>query len=162
MNAVTTRIIGIGQPYAGDDGAGIAVLRVLRHDRRLPAGISLHETTDPARLVALLDGIRHAIVVDALVSAAPPGTVMCVAPEALAADAGAAYSSHGIDVAAAIALARALAAPAAAPRISIVAIAIAPPAGPGDSLSAPVAAALPRAAARILALLSQTPGRTGS
>jgi len=154
MKAGVTRVIGIGQPAAGDDSAGIAVVRALRDGYRLPSGIELHETTDSGRLIDLLDGIRRAIVVDALVSDERPGTIRCLAPEQLARYARAPFSSHGMSVAEAIGLARMLAADGVGIDIRIVGVTIGPPAGYSCTLSSSVAAALPRAASLILELLA--------
>lgn len=156
MTEAVTRIIGIGQPAAGDDFAGIAVVRALRADGALPEHVELHETTDPASLVDLLAGIRHAILVDALVDGGTPGTVECFTPEAFGRVARAPTSSHGIGVAEAVALARALAPDDSMPAIRIVAIRIAPsPVHVCETLSPAVAAALPEAVKRVRELLVQ-------
>jgi hydrogenase maturation protease len=154
MKAAATRVIGIGQPAAGDDGAGIAVVRALRDGYRLPSGVEIHETTDPGRLIDLLDGIRHAILVDALVSDERPGTIRCLAPDQLSRYPRAPFSCHGMGVAEAIGLARALAADGAGIDIRIVGVTIKPPAGYSCALSSSVAAVLPLAASLILELLA--------
>jgi hydrogenase maturation protease len=153
MKGAPTRVIGIGQPLAGDDYAGIAVARALR-EQPLPAGVEIHEITDPARLVELLDGSRCAILIDALVGKDSPGNILCLAPEDLPACRSAMLSSHGMDVTDAIGLVNTLA-PKTVPRdIHIVAITIQPPVRYTCALSAPVAAAVPRAAGLISRLLN--------
>jgi hydrogenase maturation protease len=159
MTGVQTRVIGIGQPAAGDDNAGIASARALR-EQPLPAGIEIHEITDPARLIELLDGIRRAILVDALVCDNEPGNIMCLTPEELAAYPGMPLSSHGTSVADAIKLARTLEPATTNCDIHIIGITIEPPSGYTNAMSTPIAAAVPRVVDLILELLegNKNPG----
>jgi hydrogenase maturation protease len=154
MSGEPTRVIGIGRPCVGDDFAGLAIVRALRDGVPLPAGVEVHETADPGRLVELLDGVRHAIVIDALVGGGRPGTLRCLTPEALARYPRAPFSSHGLGVAEAVALARALAPAGAVTDVRIVAVAIAAPCGPARTLSPPVKASVPRAALLVRELLA--------
>ncbi|MGD2112485.1 MAG: hydrogenase maturation protease [Gammaproteobacteria bacterium] len=154
MSGGRTCVIGIGQPCAGDDSAGLAIVRALRDGAPLPAGVEVHETTDPGCLVELLDGVRHAILVDAIVGDGRPGTLRCLTPDALVRYPRVPFSSHGLGVAEAIALARALAPAGATLDIRLVAVAIAAPYGPARSLSPPVAASVPRAALLVRELLA--------
>lgn len=67
-------IIGIGNPFRSDDAAGIALARRFR-ERILPGVRIIEETGEGA---ALLDAWRDApavILVDAVHSGAPPGTL---------------------------------------------------------------------------------------
>ena len=67
-------IIAIGNPYRGDDAAGLAVAPLLR--KTLPAGIQLVVATGEG--TALLDAWQDAdavILVDAVHSGSPPGTL---------------------------------------------------------------------------------------
>ena len=152
MKAVRTRVIGIGQPAAGDDNAGIAVVRVLR-EQPVPAGVDIHEITDPARLVELLDGIQRAILVDAVVSDHRPGNILCLTPEELAVQPVMPLSSHDMRVADAIGLARTLVPETADCDIHLVGITIEPPTRYSHTLSDLVAAAVLRAAGLIINLL---------
>jgi hydrogenase maturation protease len=136
-------VVGVGQPYAGDDGVGRAVARRLRE-----LGVPAAEAADGAELLERLAGATRAVVVDAAVGAGAPGTVLEVAPEALPRDA-APLSSHGLSVGDAVRLARAL---DAGLEVRVVAVAIAPPAA-GPGLSPAVAAAVETAAARARSLL---------
>jgi hydrogenase maturation protease len=153
MTGVQTRVIGIGQPAAGDDYAGIAVARALR-EQPLPAGVEIHEITDPARLIELLDGIRHTILVDALVCDNEPGNIMRLTPEELAAFPFTPLSSHDTSVADTIKLAHTLEPATTNCDIYIIGITIEPPTRYTHAMSAPVAAALPRAVNLILDLLA--------
>ncbi|MDX1606846.1 MAG: hydrogenase maturation protease [Candidatus Competibacterales bacterium] len=70
-----TLIVGLGNPWRGDDGAGPALIRWLRR-RPLPAGVGLRE--QPADVLALLgawEGWPRVILVDAMRSGASPGTL---------------------------------------------------------------------------------------
>ncbi len=101
-------VLCVGNPDRGDDGVGQRVASLL--GGRLPEDVSVAECDGGAAEV--LDRIADAdwaILVDAAVSGAPPGTVHrvdCAAGE-VSPMAGVA-SSHGLGVAEAIALARAL------------------------------------------------------
>jgi hydrogenase maturation protease len=67
-------IIGIGNPFRSDDAAGIALAHRLRE--RVPRGVRVIEETGEG--AALLDAWRDApavILVDAVHSGAPPGTL---------------------------------------------------------------------------------------
>jgi hydrogenase maturation protease len=101
-------VIGIGNRDRGDDGAGCAVAEVLRGG--LPASIEVAEHDgEAASLLARLEGAAAAFLVDACVSDAPPGTVrrFDVAAAPLPHNAFG-LSSHGLGLATAVELARAL------------------------------------------------------
>jgi hydrogenase maturation protease len=69
-----TLVIGIGNAWRGDDGAGLAVARRVRE--RAAAGVDVREIEGDAS--AILDawaGAERVVVVDAAASGAPPGTV---------------------------------------------------------------------------------------
>ncbi len=149
------RVIGLGEPAAADDGAGIAVVERLA-TLGIGAHVELTTTRDVTQLVELLTDADPVILVEALADGGPPGRVVRVTPEALDSPARPALSSHGLDVARAIALTRALHPTTIARHIEIVAITIAPPRALHYGLSPDVAAAVPVAAARVVALLSPT------
>jgi hydrogenase maturation protease len=67
-------VIGVGNAWRGDDGAGLAVARRLRE--LSPAGVEVHELEgDATALVDTWSGADRVVVVDAAESGAPPGTV---------------------------------------------------------------------------------------
>ncbi|MBE3011674.1 hydrogenase maturation protease [Microbispora sp. NEAU-D428] len=67
-------VIGLGSDLRGDDAAGLEVARLLRGT--LPPSVAVVESSgDPAALVEAWSGAALAIVVDAVSSGAPPGTV---------------------------------------------------------------------------------------
>ena len=104
--SVRTRIVGMGQKVAGDDGVGIAVLDELRR-RRVPEGTELVHLADPMDLIPLLEAEERIVLVDAVL-ASPPGVVVELGPEELSSQAPQPASSHGMGAAEAIELARAL------------------------------------------------------
>jgi hydrogenase maturation protease len=137
------RVIGVGTPY-GDDRAGLEIAARLA---ALPGcGCEVVVTERPgAELIDLLGGADAVIVLDAVRSGLAPGTLHDLPLEDLAGAAGAG-SAHGIGVAQALALARAL---GGGPRGRFIGI----EAGPGRpafaaALSAEVAAAVGTAAFR--------------
>lgn len=102
------RVIGIGNPDRGDDGAGRAVARWLRG--RLQDGVEiLEENGEVTALLAAFEGAAAVFLVDACVSASQPGRVRRydVAAAPLPQEAFA-LSSHGLGLAEAVELARAL------------------------------------------------------
>ena len=120
-------VIGLGQPAAGDDGVGIAVIVRLR---------------------------AEGIIVDALVGGGKPGDVVVLDAERLAGDLRP-LSTHGISVAQAIVLARALAPAAVSPIVRVVGIVIAI-AEVGDAAFSPaIAAAVPKACAKVHELIRE-------
>lgn len=151
MNGLT-RIIGIGNPSAGDDAVGIAVARMLRNSS-LPVGVDVYEVRDPAQLVDLLEDIDHAIIVDALVGPDGDGAIVEASPDELDARGLHPISSHGTSVPHAIALARTLKAHTTAPDIRIIGITIPPPAELNCTLTPRVADAVDEAAALITRML---------
>jgi len=73
-------VIGLGNPLMGDDGAGIAVLDLLR-DASLPAGTALLDAGTPGpALLHLLDGLDAAVLVDAADFGGAPGEVRAFDP----------------------------------------------------------------------------------
>jgi hydrogenase maturation protease len=150
VTAVGARVIGVGERARGDDGVGPAVLARLR-ESGLPGDVDLVEVRDATALVPLLAGADPVIVVDAVVGLRP-GTVRELRPDDLASRAALAVSSHGVGVGEAIELARVLN-DAPLPSIRIVGIGVERPGRPAAVLSAPVAAAVERAAQRVRALI---------
>lgn len=101
-------VIGIGNPDRGDDAIGLAVARAVRASAG-PDVTVLEERGNAADLVDRLAGAAAAVLVDAAVSDAAPGTFkrLDVRHEALPAS-WFTGSTHGLGLAAAIELAQAL------------------------------------------------------
>ena len=144
-DASATRVIGIGQAYAGDDGVGREVAEQLR-----AAGVAADVVDDGAGLVNLLiDASPKIIIVDAVVGGGAPGTVHVLRYEELERGPRP-VSSHGITVAHAIALARRF---NPGLDVRIVGVAVERPQVLRRGLSREVAAAVPEAVKRIETLL---------
>ncbi|AUX37494.1 MULTISPECIES: hydrogenase maturation protease [Sorangium] len=148
---MTARIIGLGQRAAGDDAAGLAVLEALRR-RGPPGGAELVEARDASALVSLLQTPATVVIVDAVL-ASPSGEVLDLSPSDLAAGAPVPVSTHGLGVGQAIELARLAAPDRLSPDIRIVGVSIGRPSQQRNGLSPEVAAAVPRAVARVLSVL---------
>jgi len=102
-------VIGVGNPLRGDDGAGRAVARRVRG--QLPEGVAVLERDgEPAALVEAWEGASAAFLADAVVTGAAPGTIhrFEAGRRPLPARLRGAASTHGLGVAEAIELARAL------------------------------------------------------
>ncbi|MBN1529374.1 MAG: hydrogenase maturation protease [Thermoleophilaceae bacterium] len=98
-------MLGIGNPWRGDDAAGLEVARRLRE-----AGLrALEREGEPSTLLDAWEGEREVILVDAVSSGCEPGTVHRL--DAAAAPLPAelfAVSTHHLSVADAVELARSL------------------------------------------------------
>ncbi|MGL6279003.1 MAG: hydrogenase maturation protease [Gaiella sp.] len=102
---MTVLVAAFGSRYRGDDAAGPLVADLLR--RR---GVEVLDCGDePTRLVERLDGVALAVLVDAVCSGAPPGTVHRVElTDGVLPQGVRLASSHAFGVADALALASAL------------------------------------------------------
>ena len=103
-------VIGVGNRFRSDDGAGLKVARLLS-DRPEAAALRVREEEgEPVALLDAWDGERVAVLVDAVSSGAPPGTIHRVdaSTEALPASLRGSSSTHAVSVAEAIELGRAL------------------------------------------------------
>jgi hydrogenase maturation protease len=159
---VTCHIVGVGEPTAGDDGVGLAVVERLR-SLPLPAGLDVCSLRDPSALAGLLTRPGRTLVIDALLDSERVGEVRFLAPAELFGESRArAISSHGVDTLLAIALARALA-EREPPEVSVLTIAIGPPTKFCVELSGRVAEAIEPATQAALGwvLGSENPQRLG-
>lgn len=81
---MTVRVVGIGNPWAADDGVGAAVIDLLRRRLSLEteatrSQLELLTLTQPGlELLDAMDGCEQLIVVDAVATGAPPGTLHCI------------------------------------------------------------------------------------
>lgn len=156
-------VLCIGNPDRGDDGVGRLVARLLHG--RLPDDVVVAECGGAATdVLDRMAGADLAIVVDAAVSGCAPGTIHrvecarvdCAGVDCAASDippASGAASSHGLGVAEAIALARAL---GCLPRRCVIYAVEAGQLAPGDALSPAVTDAARQVAARVVRLLGDT------
>jgi len=99
-------VIGVGNPWRSDDGAGLAVAQ---HLDGLTGATVLEREGEPAALIDAWEGARSLWLVDAVSSGAAPGTVhrLDAAEQSLPADMFRA-STHHLGLADAVELARAL------------------------------------------------------
>ncbi|MGD2141217.1 MAG: hydrogenase maturation protease [Burkholderiales bacterium] len=140
-------LIGLGNVDRGDDGAGRLVARMLKG--QLPANVNIVELD--GEVTAVLSRLQEAdvaVLVDACNCGAPAGDVLRfdVAAQCLPQH-GFAVSTHGVDIANALELARTL---GDLPEVCIVYGIEGQQFGPGSALSAPVAEAVREVAQRVL------------
>lgn len=70
-----TVVIGLGNPYRGDDGIGLAVLDCLRDSYDLPAEVLLIEGADwGMNFLPLVEEAQQLLLLDAIEMGEPPGT----------------------------------------------------------------------------------------
>jgi hydrogenase maturation protease len=108
MGAPALLVIGVGNAYARDDGAGLAAARRLCERAGAPA-VLRELTGEGTALIEAWDGADTVVLVDAVSSGAPPGTLLYLDAHAEAVPAGwFRYSTHAFGAAEAIELARVL------------------------------------------------------
>ncbi len=148
-------VIGLGNRWRGDDGVGPAAVAALREalaEHPAPPAVDVATATgEPAELMELWSGHDRVWLIDALVAGEAPGTLHRLdGHEPLPHRSS--HSSHGIGLAQAVELARAL--DALPPRLTIHGV---EPASleEGDRLSPAVAAALPTLVTSLLDEMAQ-------
>lgn len=100
-------IIGLGTEHRGDDGCGLEVVRSLR--TALAGRARLEEcSADVTELLDLWSGVEDVIVVDAVRSGRPPGTVLRFEVPGPEPPLLSPTSTHGLSLSEAIGLGRAL------------------------------------------------------
>jgi len=154
-------VVGLGSVDRGDDAAGPVVAALVGDELTAhgPDDVHVVEHEDPTALMDLWPGYRSVVVVDAIRSGSDPGTVSVLSidpgPQGAALPAriepGPA-GTHGLGLAAAVELARAL--DRLPERLTVVGIHGAS-FGHGEPLSAAVAAAVPDAVGIVMACLEE-------
>jgi hydrogenase maturation protease len=149
---MATRIIGLGQSTAGDDGLGFAVLGWIR-EMGVPAGAELFEAKEASALIALLETASQVVLVDAIVGHGTVGHVVEFRAEELDArrPGPRPVSTHGLDVGQAVALARLVSGDTRPSEIWVVGVTIEAPRQYGHGLSPAVRDAVPAAGRAVLA-----------
>ena len=145
------RVVGVGNPEAGDDAVGLLGVRAARPELEA-LGVEVVETGAGLHVVDLLAGVDAVVIVDAVREsrgARPPGTIVRAeaGPEGLPAELGSSLSSHGFGVAEAVGLAAAL---DGTPRVVVLGVEVADVVA-GHGLSEAVAASLPELVTRVVA-----------
>ena len=145
-------IVGIGQSLRGDDAAGLEAVESWRRGEAETAGradIRVASMELPGlALLDMLDGVRGAIIVDAVQAGAPPGTIHHVEADQLEAFASSSKSAHGWGVAETLRLGLALDPKLKDTEVCVIGIE-AERYTVGGGLSRAVSEALPRASAAI-------------
>jgi hydrogenase maturation protease len=137
-------VIGLGNPWRRDDGAGLAVARILKE--RGGQALSVVEVRDDlTALIPLLQEAERVVVVDAASSGARPGTIHRLKADQLQYQPR--VSSHGVTLSEVLKLATTLGAKPS--RVTIYCIE-GRDFGQGEGLSKEVREAVGRLAARIL------------
>ncbi|MGW2512258.1 hydrogenase maturation protease [Streptomyces scopuliridis] len=139
-------VIGVGNPFRRDDGAGPAVVEAIR--LRVPVGTLLAESAgEPGRMLALWSRHDHVVIVE-VVHAHPgrPGRLHNVSAERVAGLADRSGSTHALGLGETVALAAAL---DRMPRSLVVHAVEGGDFTLGTGLSAPVVAVLPRLIHRV-------------
>lgn len=142
---MSARVVGLGQRLAGDDAVGLAIVDRLRAEG-VREGVELRHAPDGAGLVSLLETPHPVVVVDAVVGPGPPGEIVELDEAELGSSSDRLLSTHGLDVARAIALARAVFGAEAAPSVRVIGVRVAAPARGSLGLSPAVVAAVASAA----------------
>jgi hydrogenase maturation protease len=147
---VGARVIGCGNPDAGDDAVGLIVARAVRV--RAPDDVEVVVTRDPLRVLDLLDGVDRVVVVDGVRSTdgvREPGDLVRAEADddGLPASLRTSLSSHGLGIAETIGL---VAAMGSASRIVFHGVEVGSVTA-GTGLSAAVAAAVPAVTDAVLA-----------
>jgi hydrogenase maturation protease len=145
------RVIGCGNPEAGDDAAGLLSVRAARAALEAMPNVEVVEAGSGLNVVHLLEDVDAVVVVDAVRSPGgdrTPGEIVRAeaGPDGLPAAIGSSLSSHGLGLAEAVGLAVAL---GEAPRVVFLGIEAAEVAA-GQPLSAAVSAALPELVERLV------------
>ena len=145
--AEPTRVVGVGQRLAGDDGVGREVV-----DRLRAQGISATGVDDGAGLLnVLVSGASRVLVIDAVVGGGMPGTVRVLDRTDLE-NGPRPVSSHGIGVSEAIELGERF---NPALEVILIGISIDPPSSLREGLSPKVAAAVDEAAKQVTNLIER-------
>lgn len=146
------RVIGCGNPDAGDDAVGLLAVREVRTLLGGFEDVEVVEAGPAFRVLELAEGARAIVVVDAVRTPSgrrTPGELVRAegGPDGLPAELSSSLSSHGLGLADAVGLAAAL---GHAPRVVFHGVE-AEAVTAGSPLSAPVASALPSLVERVLA-----------
>jgi len=148
-----TLIVGVGSPILGDDGVGIVIAR---HCKELFSSINNVDVaeigTGGLSLLDIVAGYDRLILLDAVISGSPPGTVQ-VLDESAISDTVHLGTGHEADLKTTLALGRKLAGQPLPKEVHIVAVEVRDVTTFSESLSPEVQAAVPSAVAAVEKLL---------
>jgi hydrogenase maturation protease len=101
-----TLVIGLGNPLMGDDGVGLAALEELRLQWEVPSEVELVDGgTWGMNLLPLLEACDRVLLLDAVRTGSPPGTVVALLGDAVPRGFDHKFSPHQIDLREVLALA---------------------------------------------------------
>lgn len=149
----STLIVGIGNILLKDEGVGVHVVEAMRA-LELPADVELLDGgTSGADLIDFIADRPRVIIIDAVQSSQPPGTVLRMGPDDLIQERLAALSLHQLGLVETLLMARQLGCP---PR-EVVVFGIQPAdLGTGLELSPTIAAVVPRVIGLVLSELQHS------
>ena len=150
-----TIVIGLGNPILRDDSVGLRVVRALQSQLEGVADVEVSEDSHGGlRLMERLVGFQRAIIVDAIVTGAQPGTLHVLTVGGPATQRSA--SAHDVDLPTALAVGRRAGAQLPeSENILVVAIEAEDVLTFGEQLSPAVEAAVPQAVGLLLAHLKE-------
>ncbi|MDD2542467.1 MAG: hydrogenase maturation protease [Desulfuromonadaceae bacterium] len=152
-----TVIIGMGNPQLSDDGVGLAVAMAVKECLKHRMALTVTElNTGGMRLMEAMAGFRRAVVVDAMLSGAPPGTIQRFDPKNFVTTKNT-FSSHDTDFATAYDLGK-MTGVSLPEQVSFWGIEARELDLFSERLTAEVAAAIPVAVAQIVAQISAWEG----
>ncbi len=147
-----TLLLYLGNPIAGDDAVGLRVgARLASELSGLPGLVVREFSGSPLDLVTGVEGCQRLVLIDAVATVAPVGTVRLFDEAELAAHGGQAYP-HGLNLPEALALARRLGTPLPS-RIYLIGIEVRPVQRFREGLSPELEEKLPQIVAEVRNLL---------
>lgn len=153
-----TLVIGLGNPLVSDDSVGLRVAQAVR--ARLAHRRDVVVTEDywgGLRLMERMIGFDRAIVIDAICTGAPPGTIHILTTDAVATQRSA--SVHDVNLPTALAFGRQAGAHLPAdPDVALVGIEAQDVVNFGEQCTPAVAAVIPRAVEEVVRLLEPVLG----
>jgi len=155
MTAARTLVLGLGNPVLRDDGVGWHVTRALRARRNRGPGVVIEECCRGGlALMERMVGYERVIVIDALRSGAPPGTLVELGVGDLPTQHSA--SAHDVSLQTALAVGRAAGANLPLdPDVRLLGIEADDTETFSESCTPPVAAAVDRAVEHVQAALDR-------
>jgi len=152
-----TVIIGMGNPQLSDDGVGLAVAMAVAERLKQRMTLTVTElNTGGIRLMEAMAGFKRAVVVDAMLSGVPPGTVQRFDPKDFVTTRNT-FSSHDTDFSTAYDLGR-MAGVSLPEQVSFWGIEAREFDLFGERFTTEVAAAVPVAVERIVAQITEWEG----
>lgn len=150
-----TLVIGLGNPILRDDAVGLRVAREVRAALGDRTDVEVaEEACGGLRLMERMVGFDRAILIDAICSGRPPGTVLTLDPRDMRTQHSA--SSHDVNLPTALALGRRTGARLPADdQLDVIAVEAEDVFTFGEDMTVAVTEAVPRAAARVLTMLDR-------